>query len=108
MEADCGVILVRSPQYLLVQPAIDDAFSKAPLFPEFGGWNALLLSPLVNRLRCEAQVGGDLLECEDLVIVHAQRRGVVSRASGALSNGSGCDGARGAGASAPWSSLFAA
>src|SRR5205085_6408565 len=55
-------------QNLLVQPLIDDALPEAPLLSQLRRGNPLLLGPLVNSLRREPQIGGDLLDRENLAV----------------------------------------
>src|SRR5439155_22502071 len=62
LETRCGA------KNLLVQPAIDDALPKAPLLPQLGRRNPLLLRPLVDGLRCEPQVRRDLFNRQDVVV----------------------------------------
>src|SRR5439155_1301460 len=62
IETRCGA------KNLLVQPAIDDALPKAPLLPQLGRRNPLLLRPFVNGLRCEPEVRRDLFNRQDVVV----------------------------------------
>src|SRR5712692_6007383 len=54
LEARCAA------QNLVIQPAIDDAPPKAPLFPQLHRRNLSFLRPLVNGLRREPQVRRNL------------------------------------------------
>ena len=55
-------------EHLLVEPAVDDRPAEAPFLSQLGCGDALLLRPLVDRLRLKPQVLRHLLEGEDLVI----------------------------------------
>src|SRR2546422_8104897 len=54
-------------EHLLVEPAIDDAFSKPPLFAELRRRDAVPLCPFVDRLGLEAQITGQLLDRQDFL-----------------------------------------
>jgi len=54
-------------QDLIIEPAIDDALPEAPLLAQLRAWNSFLLSPLVDGLRSKPEIGGDLLERENVV-----------------------------------------
>src|SRR5438128_1074302 len=63
------VLELRVPgEHLLVEPAVDDAFSKPPLFAELRRGDAVPLGPLVDRLRLEAEVGGQVFDREDFLL----------------------------------------
>src|SRR6266516_1781814 len=62
LEPRCGA------EHLVVQPAIDDALPKAPLLPQLGRRNPLLLRPLVDGLRCEPEVRRDLFDGQNVVV----------------------------------------
>src|SRR4029077_8952109 len=74
-------------QDLIVHPAVDDAFPEPPFLAQLGGGDALLLRPLVDRLRRQPEILGHLLEREDVGAVVAGHGWVRWVESGESTNG---------------------